>query len=59
VWVVGSEGTGALGMMQEVAVTVILDLITKVCQTQPRRATCAAAALTLAVLCICIRWGLP
>ena len=35
VWVVGSEGTGALGMMQEVALTVILDLIAKVCQTNP------------------------
>jgi len=38
VWVVGSEGTGALGMMQEVALTVILDLIAKVCQTKPLHA---------------------
>jgi bacteriorhodopsin len=30
VWVVGSEGTGALGMMQEVAITVLLDLVSKV-----------------------------
>ena len=30
IWVVGSEGTGALGMMQEVAVTCILDIIAKV-----------------------------
>jgi len=29
-WIVGSEGTGALGLSQEVAITVLTDLVSKV-----------------------------
>jgi len=31
IWVTGSEGTAALGLTQEVALTCILDIIAKVC----------------------------